>query len=52
MNTLRSLGRWYLPLLGIYFLLLGIAALFGVAVPAVLMGVLALVIGILALLSS
>lgn len=52
MSTIRSLGRFYVPLLGVYFILLGIAALFGVSVPMVVMGVLALIIGILALLAS
>jgi len=53
MTTIRaSLAKWALPLLGIYLILIGIATLFGVAVPAIILGILALVVGVLLLLST
>lgn len=52
MNTIKSLGRWALPLLGIYMILVGLGLLFGLNLPALLMGILALVIGVLLLLNT
>ena len=52
MTTLRSLGRFYLPLLAIFLILTGLGILFSLSVPSVLLGVLALVAGILALFAS
>lgn len=44
-------GRpWGMILLGVYLVLVGVASLFGVVIPSVLMGLLALVAGILLLL--
>ena len=52
MATLRSLGRFYVFLLAIYLILVGIGLLFGVSAPSLVIGVLALIAGILALLAS
>lgn len=52
MNTIRGIGRWWIPLVGIYLIIVGIGLLFNVGIPTVIVGVLALVAGILALFSS
>lgn len=53
MNTFRSsLGRFGLPLLSVWLILWALTALFGIAVPAIIMGLLALIAGILILLST
>lgn len=52
MNTIRTLGKWWVPLAGIYLILVAIGLLFSVAVPAVLLGVVALLAGIFALFAS
>jgi hypothetical protein len=46
---MRFISNWGFILLAVYLILTGIAILAGVAIPAVLMGILALVSGILIL---
>lgn len=53
MTTFRSaLARWALPLVGLFLLVTGISLLFGLALPAVLLGALALVAGLACLFAS
>jgi hypothetical protein len=53
MNTFRaSLGRFGLPLLAVWLILWSLGALFGLSVPVVILGVLALLSGILLLIST
>jgi len=52
MNTIRSLGKWWIPLAGLFLILFGIGLLFDTTVPATLSGVLAILSGTLALLST
>ena len=52
MNTLRSIGKWGLPLAAIWLILTGIAQLGIFSVPAIIMGILALLAGILILLAT
>jgi hypothetical protein len=52
MTTLRTLGKWWVPLAGIWFVVTGLSLLTGGALPAVVMGALAVIVGILALLAS
>lgn len=52
METIKSVGRWWTVIIAIFFILTGISLLFGLSVPAVIMGLLALIGGILLLLSS
>jgi hypothetical protein len=46
---MRFINNWGFILLAIYLILIGIGILAGVAVPAIIMGILALVSGILIL---
>ncbi len=53
MSTLRAaLGKWALPLVGIYLLLVGITALTSLSVSPIVFGILALVAGICCLCAS
>lgn len=52
MTTLRSLGRWWVPLAGLFLILTGIGLLFNIAVPTIILGLLALLAGIFALCAS
>lgn len=52
MSTLRSLGRWWVPLAGLFLILTGISLLFGISVPSIILGILALLAGIFALFAS
>lgn len=52
MSTLKSLSRWFLPLLGVYFILIGIGMLFNLVIPVIVLGLLAVFVGVLALLAS
>lgn len=52
MESIKSIARFWVVIVGIFLILTGISLLFNVAVPVVLMGVLALVAGIFALFAS
>jgi hypothetical protein len=53
MSTFRStLARFAMPLIGVYLLLIGLGLVFGLAVPALLLGIVALFAGICALCAS
>ena len=53
MTTFRAaVSRWALPLTGLYLLLVGIMLLFGVAIPPILLGIVALIAGLACLFAS
>lgn len=52
MSTLRSLGRWFVPLASVFFILTGLSLLFGLTVPAIILGIIALLAGVFGLLAS
>ncbi len=53
MSTFRAaVAKWALPLVGLYLLIVGIMLLFGLSVPPVLLGVVALVAGLACLFAS
>ncbi len=53
MSTIRTtLAKWALPLIGVYLLLIGVGLVFGLAVPALLLGIVALFAGLCALCAS
>jgi hypothetical protein len=52
-TTIRStLARFALPLIGVYLLLVGLGLVFSLAVPALLLGIIALFAGICSLCAS
>lgn len=53
MTTIRTtLAKWALPLVGVFLLLTGLSLVFGLSVPALLLGLVALFAGICALAAS
>jgi hypothetical protein len=53
MQTFKAtFGRWVLPLLGVYMFLVGLETLGIWAAPAILMGILAILIGVLLVITT
>lgn len=52
MTSIKSIARWWVVFAAIFFILTGLSLLFGITAPAVIMGILALVAGILGLFAS
>lgn len=49
---MRIISNWGLILLAVYLILIGLSTLAGLAIPAIIMGILALVAGILILIGK
>lgn len=53
MTTFRAaVAKWALPITGVYLVLVGLMLVFGLNVPAILLGILALVAGVACLFAS
>lgn len=53
MSTLRStLAKFAMPLIGVYLVLVGLTLVFGLAVPGLLLGLVALFAGLCCLMAS
>lgn len=52
METIKSVARWWILFIAVFFILTGISLLFGLSVPAVIMGLLAFIGGVLLFFSS
>lgn len=53
MTTFRTaVARWALPLVGFYLVLVGLALVFGLTVPPLLLGIVALIAGVACLFAS